>query len=87
MVRHGAAQRARGDGDAMADAVISFELNGAPRTAAAGTTIAALLAELGAEPGRVAVERNLDVVPRAAYGDTILAAGDHIEVVGFVGGG
>jgi len=66
---------------------ISVELNGATRTVAAGTTLAALIAELGLEPTRVAVERNHDVVLRKDYDRTILTAGDHLEVVGFVGGG
>jgi thiazole synthase len=66
---------------------ISLELNGTTRNVRAGTTLAALLAELGVEPTRVAVERNHDVVPRKEYERTILAAGDHLEVVGFVGGG
>ena len=66
---------------------ISVELNGRARTVAAGTTLAGLIAELGLETTRVAVERNHDVVPRKDYDRTILAAGDHLEVVGFVGGG
>ncbi len=66
---------------------ILLELNGASRAVKPGTTVAALLAELGLESGRVAVERNHDVVPRRDYERTILAAGDHLEVVGFVGGG
>ena len=66
---------------------LTIELNGATRDVKAGTTVAALLAELGVEPARVAVERNHDVVPRKEYERTILAAGDHLEVVGFVGGG
>ena len=66
---------------------ISVELNGTARAVAAGTTLGALIAELGLEPSRVAVERNHDVVPRKDYDLTILAAGDHLEVVGFVGGG
>jgi len=69
------------------DETISLELNGKPRTVSRGTTVAALLAELGVEPTRVAVERNHDIVPRKDYERTILAAGDHLEVVGFVGGG
>ena len=69
------------------DETISLEINGKARTVARGTTVAALLAELGLEPTRVAVERNHDVVPRKDYERTILAAGDHLEVVGFVGGG
>jgi len=71
----------------MADETISIEVNGAPRVAKAGTTIASLLVELGAEPTRVAVERNHDVVPRKEFDRTILTTGDRLEVVGFVGGG
>jgi thiazole synthase len=66
---------------------ISVELNGEARTVAAGTTVAGLLAELGLEAARVAVERNHDVVPKRDYDQTILATGDHLEVVAFVGGG
>jgi thiazole synthase len=66
---------------------ISVELNGGSRTVRAGTTVATLLAELGLEPARVAVERNHDVVAKKDYDRTVLSAGDRLEVVGFVGGG
>lgn len=66
---------------------ISIVVNGEPRTVAAGTTIAALLAELDLGQRRVAVERNRAVVPRAQHADTALADGDRLEVVAFVGGG
>lgn len=66
---------------------ISVEVNGTERALPAGSTVSALLAALGVEPTRVAVERNHDVVPRRDYDRTVLAAGDHLEVVGFVGGG
>ncbi len=66
---------------------ISIVVNGEPRAVAAGTTIAALLAELGLGQRRVAVERNRAVVPRAQHADTALADGDRLEVVAFVGGG
>ena len=66
---------------------ISIVVNGEPRTVAAGTTIAALLAELNLGQRRVAVERNRAVVPRAQHADTALADGDRLEVVAFVGGG
>jgi sulfur carrier protein len=69
------------------DETIGIRVNGAERTVAAGTTVARLLAELGLETGRVAVEKNHDVVPRRDYERTVLAAGDRLEVVGFVGGG
>jgi thiazole synthase/sulfur carrier protein len=66
---------------------ISIRVNGEARSVKRGTTVAALLGELGVETGRVAVERNHDVVPRREYERTILAAGDRLEVVAFVGGG
>ena len=52
-----------------------------------GTTVAALIAELGLADRRVAVERNREVVPRAQHASTELAAGDRLELVTFVGGG
>ncbi|HVR64761.1 MAG TPA: sulfur carrier protein ThiS [Polyangia bacterium] len=62
-------------------------VNGQPRTAAPGTTVAALIAEMGIDPRRVAVERNQDVVPRLTWSEAPLADGDHLEIVAFVGGG
>lgn len=62
-------------------------LNGEPRSIAAGTSILALLGELGLDPRQVAVEKNLEIVPRADYATTRLVAGDKLEVVTFVGGG
>ena len=66
----------------------NFEVhvNGEPRTVPEGMTVASLLAELEVE-GRVAVERNREVVPRARHGEVTLEAGDRLEVVTFVGGG
>ena len=52
-----------------------------------GTTVGALIEELGLGNRRVAVERNREVVPRAQHATTALAAGDHVEIVTFVGGG
>ncbi|MCE9553282.1 MAG: sulfur carrier protein ThiS [Planctomycetes bacterium] len=66
---------------------LAIELNGRSRQVAAGTTIADLLAELGVEPRHVAVERNLDVVPRARHAEQSVSAGDRIEIVTLVGGG
>jgi thiamine biosynthesis protein ThiS len=76
-----------GSTDASAEAVIEVDVNGAQRQIAAGTTVATLLAELGLADRRVAVERNREVVPRAEHARTVLAAGDRLEVVTFVGGG
>ena len=45
------------------------------------------LEELGFSAGRIAVERNGEIVPRNRYGETLLADGDVLEIVSFVGGG
>ncbi len=66
---------------------IEVVINGQARTVAQGTTVAALIGELGLGDRRVAVERNREVVPRAEHATTILAAGDRVELVTFVGGG
>ena len=52
-----------------------------------GLSIAAMLGELGLDPKKVAVERNLEIVPRAALGEVVVAEGDAFEIVHFVGGG
>jgi sulfur carrier protein len=49
--------------------------------------VAALIAELGLDPRKVAVEKNLEIVPRSLHADTAIADGDRIEIVQFVGGG
>jgi thiazole synthase len=51
------------------------------------TTIAAMLGELGLDPARVAVERNLEIVPRSTFGEVRVEDGDSFEIVHFVGGG
>jgi thiazole synthase len=66
---------------------IPITLNGEPRSVAPGTTIAALAAELGLNPAKVAVERNLEIVPRSTLADVVIAEGDRLEIVHFVGGG
>jgi thiazole synthase len=50
-------------------------------------TVTGLLATLDIDPRRVAVERNLNVVKRAAFETTEVSEGDEIEIVNFVGGG
>jgi sulfur carrier protein len=66
---------------------IDVVINGQARTVNAGTTVAALIGELGLGDRKVAVERNREVVPRAQHATTVLADGDRLEVVTFVGGG
>ena len=53
----------------------------------AGMTVAQYLETTTYDPKRIAVEKNGDIVPKAAYGDAVLADGDVVEVVSFVGGG
>ncbi len=66
---------------------IDVVINGQPSTIVHGTTISVLLDQLGLGERRVAVERNREIVPRAQHASTILAAGDQLELVTFVGGG
>ena len=67
--------------------MISITLNGEPHRTAAGCSIATLVAELGLDPKKVAVERNLAIVPRSTLAEVTLADGDQLEIVHFVGGG
>ena len=66
---------------------MTIRLNGEPHAVAGPVSISALLTALGIDSRRVAVEHNLVVVRREAYGSTIVHDGDEIEVVNFVGGG
>jgi thiamine biosynthesis protein ThiS len=66
---------------------MKIEVNGQAREVAAGTTVANLLGEIGVAQPYVAVELNLEVVPRAEHGERQLHEGDRLEVVTLVGGG
>ena len=66
---------------------LTITLNGEPFSVAGPLTIAELLARLDIDPRRVAIERNIVVVKRAAYDTTQIVDGDEIEIVNFVGGG
>lgn len=66
---------------------MQLTINGETRSFADLADVAGLVAALGLDPRKVAVERNLEIVPRSAYGRTPLADGDRIEIVQFVGGG
>ena len=69
------------------DGTISIRINGEHRRIMAGLTLAELALELGLEPAKVAVERNLAVVPRSTLADVRVEDGDELEIVHFVGGG
>jgi sulfur carrier protein len=66
---------------------MQIQLNGAAYVLPEGATIADLLAHLELQGRRVAVERNLDIVPRSQHGSTALLEGDRVEVVHAIGGG
>jgi sulfur carrier protein len=62
-------------------------VNGEERAVEAVADVAGLVAALGLDSRKVAVERNLQIVPRSTYGATPVAEGDRIEIVHFIGGG
>ncbi|QSR16891.1 sulfur carrier protein ThiS [Novosphingobium sp. KA1] len=66
---------------------ISLTVNGEPRRTASGSSIADLVAEIGLDPRKVAVEHNGEIAPRSTLGDVMLSDGDALEIVHFVGGG
>lgn len=66
---------------------IAITVNGEPRDVAPGATLAALLAAIGLDLRKVAVERNEEIVPRSSYAEVALAPGDRLEIVHFIGGG
>jgi thiamine biosynthesis protein ThiS len=65
---------------------VRLTINGEPREIAAAT-VARLVGELGLDPRKVAVERNLEIVPKSQFEATLLGDGDRIEIVHFIGGG
>jgi len=69
------------------DTAISIVVNGEKREAQPGAVVADLLVTLGLDSGRVAIERNLEILPRPAWTQTPVEPGDRYEIVQFVGGG
>ena len=74
-------------GHSLEKQVVTVQLNGEPREVPEGLTLAALIEWLKLPRDRVAVERNLEIVPRAHWNETPIQAGDQLEVVHLVGGG
>lgn len=66
---------------------MKLTINGETREFENGLTISGLVTALDLHPKKVAVERNLEVVPKSLHPETVLAEGDKIEIVQFVGGG
>jgi thiamine biosynthesis protein ThiS len=67
--------------------MISVILNGEAREIPHGSSVAAMLQAIGLDPRKVAVEHNLEVIPRSTFGDVEVSEGDRFEIVHFVGGG
>lgn len=66
---------------------IEISINGEPRAITAGYSVTDLVTLLELTAGRLAIELNLSILPRAAWPETKLQAGDKLEIVHFVGGG
>ncbi len=66
---------------------IRVHVNGETKQLPPGTSVRALLDHLGLNPGRVAIEYNLEILPKTKWEETRVAAGDRLEIVQFVGGG
>jgi thiamine biosynthesis protein ThiS len=66
---------------------MTIVLNGDRVDVAGPLTITVLLAQLGVDSRRVAVEHNLNVIKKANYDTTEIHDGDQVEIVNFVGGG
>ena len=62
-------------------------VNGEEKRLDEPVSVAGLLIALELEPKKIAVERNLEIVPKSLYAETALSDGDRIEIVQFVGGG
>ena len=69
------------------DGSLSVRINGEHRRVMDGTSIAEMVNLLGLDPARVAVERNLAIVPRSTLSEVCVEDGDDYEIVHFVGGG
>ena len=69
------------------DGSLSIRINGEHRRVPGGTSIAEMVNQLGLDPQRVAVERNLEIVPRSTLAEVCVEDGDDYEIVHFVGGG
>ena len=69
------------------DRTLSLRINGDHRRVPAGMTLAELINSIGQDPARVAVERNLEIVPRSTFATLCVEDGDEYEIVHFVGGG
>ena len=80
MVTRPATQKAIGE-------FVEIMVNGEFHTFESGLTVAQMLVALGLPLKKIAVERNLEVVPKSTFEDVVLKNGDTIEIIHFIGGG
>lgn len=66
---------------------IDIIVNGETQSFNSALSVADLLARLGLPEKKIAVEHNLEIVPKSAYASHMIQAGDRIEIVHFIGGG
>ncbi len=66
---------------------MQITVNGEQREVAEGLSAAQLVEQMGIAGQRIAMEVNLEIVPRSTYAEHILQQGDRIEIVHAVGGG
>jgi thiamine biosynthesis protein ThiS len=66
---------------------MQIKVNGEVKNLDTPISVAALAEELKLKPSQVAIERNLEIVPRSRYAEVLLNEGDEIEIVQFIGGG
>lgn len=71
----------------MPDTHLTLTINGEQRQFGTAMTVDDLLASIGLDNRKVAIERNLEIVPKSQYGGTVLESGDKLEIVHFIGGG
>jgi thiamine biosynthesis protein ThiS len=66
---------------------VRVEINGERQEVPSGLNVSGLLVHLGIASGRVAIERNLDILPKTEWDRTVVSGGDRFEIVHLVGGG
>ena len=67
--------------------MLTIEVNGESRTVPVGINVTQLVAHLGLTANRLAIERNLEIVPHGQWASTLVSGGDKFEIVHLVGGG
>ncbi len=67
--------------------MINIVVNGDPKSVEADTTVWNFLSDLGFDPMKVAVERNLVIVSKSTFKEVSIQEGDQLEIVHFIGGG